>query len=281
MTVTASVSSGKRMPDISSGDIQVRRGKDRLQVTEWVPARGDRAGLDLFILIDDASDPLFGSHLEDLRRFIKAQPATTKVGVGYMRNATFQVAQDFTADHAAAAGALRIPLGDPGAYGSPYLSAMDLMKRWPDSASRHEILMITDGMDRARHFGHNQHGVAGNPDVDSASAVAQRTGTTIHTLYVPGSRRVHRNRLARLSAQSDAARLSENTGGDSYSFGLYDPVSIAPYLEQLQNTLENQYLLSFSARPGRKPGLQPVRLSTEIAGVDLATHRAVWVPAAR
>src|ERR1700744_4955471 len=62
MTVTASAPSDKRMPELSQQDIAVTRGKERLKVTEWVPAKGDRAGLDLFILIDDASNPALGMH---------------------------------------------------------------------------------------------------------------------------------------------------------------------------------------------------------------------------
>src|SRR5271169_3886492 len=51
MTVTAIVDSGKRMPDIQKEDVFVKNGRERLQVSDWVAARGDRAGLELFILI--------------------------------------------------------------------------------------------------------------------------------------------------------------------------------------------------------------------------------------
>ena len=67
-----------------------------------------------------------------------------------MRNATVQIVQDFTNDHTAAAKALRLPVGSTGAYGSPYLSVIDLMKRWPEHPNRREIVMVTDGIDRAR-----------------------------------------------------------------------------------------------------------------------------------
>jgi hypothetical protein len=110
MTVTASVADGKRTPDINPEDVVVLRGKQRLRVTGPVPAQGAHAGLDLFILIDDASTSSLGAQLDDLRKFINAQPSTTAVGVGYMRNATVQVAQDLTIDHAKAASALRLRL---------------------------------------------------------------------------------------------------------------------------------------------------------------------------
>src|SRR5271154_5940858 len=150
MTVTANVASDKRMPQINREDVVIQQGKERLKVTEWVPAQGDRAGLELFLLIDDASASSLGSHLDELAAFINAQPSTTTIGVGYMRNATVEIVQNFTTDHAAAAKALQLPLGSAGAYGSPYLSAIDLMKRWPASDNRREIVMVTDGVDRAR-----------------------------------------------------------------------------------------------------------------------------------
>jgi hypothetical protein len=135
MTVTVDLmGEGKRVPEVNREDVMVKQGKTRLKVTDWIAARGNQAGLDLFVLIDDASGSSLGSQLGDLSAFIKAQPPATSVGVGYMRNATVQIAQDFTKDHSAAAKALRLPLGSPGAYGSPYLSVVDLMKRWPENS---------------------------------------------------------------------------------------------------------------------------------------------------
>jgi len=278
MTVTASVLSNKRMPDLSQRDIAVTQGKQRLQVTEWAPAQGDRAGLELFILIDDSSNPALGMRLDDLKTFINAQPSTTLIGVGYMRNATVQVVQNPTTDHTAAANSLRLPLGSTGAYGSPYLSVIDLMKRWPAGQNRREILMVTDGIDRARR-GLGRHGLYANPDIDSANQIAMRTGTMIHTIYAPGVGRLGRNYWEATNGQMGIAKLSDVTGGESFFLGLQQPVSFAPYLDQLQKVLNNQYLLSFSAQPGKKAQLQNVSINTEVAGVDLSSADAVLVPA--
>ncbi len=280
MTVTAGVPSDKRMPELNKEDIAVIQGKERLKVTEWVPAQGDRAGLDLFILIDDASNPTLGMHLDELKSFINAQPSTTAIGVGYMRNATVEIVQNFTTDHAAAANTLRLPLGTAGAFGSPYLSVIDLMKRWPASQNRHEVLMVTDGIDRARRSS-TWRGLYLNPDVDSATEVAMKTGTIIHTLYAPGVGRRDRNFWEATNGQMGIAKLSDVTGGESFFLGLQQPVSFSPYLDQLQNILNNQYLLSFSARTGKKAQLNNVSISTKVAGVELAAANAVWVPAAQ
>jgi hypothetical protein len=277
MTVTANVAGNKRMPEISQSDVVVRQGKSRLEVTEWVPARGDRAGLELFILIDDAADSRIALQYDDLRAFINAQPASTLIGVGYMRNATVQIAQDLTANHSLAAQALRLPFGHPGAYGSPYLSAVDLMKSWPVDQNRREILMFTDGTGRDSHHGVWHRGYSTDVDVDTASAVAQRTGTNIFSIYAPGSALSRHGYWAGVNGQMNMTRLSDSTGGAAFYLGLHNPVSIRPYLDQLQSMLDNQYLLSFSAKPGKRSGLQSINLSTEVAGVDLAAHDAVWI----
>src|SRR5208282_1865361 len=278
MTVTASVLSNKRMPDLSQQDIAVTQGKQRLQVTEWAPAQGDRAGLELFILIDDSSNPALGMRLDDLKTFINAQPSTTLVGVGYMRNATVQVVQNPTTDHTAAASSLRLPLGSTGAYGSPYLSVIAVIKKKQAGQNRREILMVTDGIDRARR-GLGRHGLYANPDIDSANQIAMRTGTMIHTIYAPGVGRLGRNYWEATNGQMGIAKLSDVTGGESFFLGLQQPVSFAPYLDQLQKVLNNQYLLSFSAQPGKKAQLQNVSINTEVAGVDLSSADAVLVPA--
>jgi hypothetical protein len=280
MTVTATVANGKRLPAIDRDDVVVKRGGERLRVTNWTAAQGSRAGLDLFILIDDASDSSLGLQLGDLRQFIARQPSTTAIGIGYMSNARVQVVQNLTTNHAQAANALRMPLGSAGAYGSPYLSVTSLMKHWPNTQNRREVIMVTDGIDRARRQ-LSGRGLMSNPDVDSAAFVAQKTGTIIHTIYTPGTGRVHRSYMQGTNGQMDMARLSGKTGGRSFYLGLHSPVSFQPYLNELQRVLDNQYLLSFNATPGKKPGLQYVKLSTELAGVDLAAHDAVWVPVAK
>jgi hypothetical protein len=274
------IGNDKRMPEVNNDDVIVKQGEQRLQATNWTPARGDKAGLELFVLIDDAADSRLGLQLDDLRDFINAQPPTTTVGVGYMRNNTVQILQDLTTDHGRAADALRSPLGNPGAFGSPYLSVIDLMKRWPASSNRHEIVMISDGIDRFRSGSHHYRGLGPtNPDVTSASAVAQKNGTIIHTIFTRGVGRMASNYWAITNAQLGMARLSDETGGESYYLGTHSPVSFRPYLGELQDTLDNQYLLEFRPIAGKKAGLQPVKVITEVAGVEFDSADSVWVEA--
>jgi hypothetical protein len=278
MTVTVNVDPDKQMPEIKQQDVIVKLNRKRVPVTGWVPAQGDRAGLDLFILIDDACDTSLGSQLNDLRTFVSGQPSTTSVGIGYMRNATVQIAQNFTTDHEQAAKAIRLPTGSMGAFGSPYLSLVDLMNRWPQHPNnRREVIMVSDGIDRARR----ERNALVNPDVDRASDAAQRTGTIVHTIYFPGVGHWHRNFFDANNGAMALGKVSDLTGGESFFMGLPAPVSFQPYLETIQRTLNNQYLLTFNANPGKSATLQTVSINTEVAGVDFSYANAVWVPVAK
>ena len=277
ITVTANVAGSKRMPEIKRDDVIVQQGKSRLTVTGWVPARGNHAGLELFILIDEAADPTLALQYAELRSFINDQPQSTSIGVGYMRNGTVEVAQNLTTDRNLATKALRIPSGGSGFPSSPYLSFVDLMKRWPVDTNRREVLMFTDGSGRERHFRGWYRGYHNDADVDRATAAAQRTGTNVFTIYTSGRTKIARSRWAIINGQANMTRLSEATGGTSFYVGFHGPISIGSYLSQLQTMLNNQYLLNFSAKSGKKSGLQSIKLSTDVAGVELATHNAVWV----
>jgi hypothetical protein len=234
---------------------------------------------DLFILIDDAARTSVSSQFGDLREFIYSLPKTTSVGVGYMRNGNVQVAQDLTTDRRRAANALRIPIGSPGAYGSPYLSVIDLMKRWPESSNRREIMMITDGIERRHGWPHRRGLGPISPDVSAASAVAQRTGTIIHSIYTRGVGWRGSDFWQVTNGQNAMAKLADETGGESFFLGIGEPVSFRPHLDRLQSSLDNRYRLEFNAMPGKKPGLQYVKLTTEVAGIELDSADSVWVAA--
>lgn len=278
MTVTLRIQgNNKQTPEVRRNDVIVKQGKNVLPVTGWTPARGESAGLDLFILLDDASDSSVALQFDDLRAFIKAQPASTLIGVGYMRNGTVAIAQNFTADHDLAAKSLRLPFANSGAFRGPYLAVVDLVNRWPVNGNRREIVMVTDGIDR-HYDGHRRRGLSFiSPDVDTASRAAQRTGTVIDTIYTRGVGRWSRNYWEITNGQNNLARLSDATGGESYFLGAHNAVSFRPYLDEISNALANQYLLEFDAVARKKPGVHYISLDTPIAGVELDSAEGVWV----
>ena len=276
IVVTAEAKHGNEVPMIAQQDVLVYQGHDRRPVTAWVPATGPHAGLELAILIDDSSGISFGSQMEDIRSFIQEQPSTTLIAVGYMQNGTVNLAQDFTQDHTAAAKSLRLPQGYVGAVASPYFSLSEFIKRWPSNPAvpRREVLMITSGIDTFYGGGYP------DPYVDTAIQDAQCAAVVVHSIYTPASGHFAHTYWRIYWGQNYLAQLAEETGGESYYFlGAEAPVSFGPYLNQMNNRLMHQFMLTFLAKPQNKPGTEPVKVSTEIRGVDLMTQDKVCVPA--
>jgi hypothetical protein len=274
MVVTAVASKGSDVPAISRDDVMVREGKDRDKVLDWVAATGDHAGLEFFLMIDDSAGENVGSQLEDLRKFILAQPASTKVGVAYMQNGNALVLQEPTADHQQAAKTLRLPTGVPGVNASPYFSLSDLIKRWPASPNRREVLMITSGVDAYWSNGPD------DPYVSSAIDDAQRAGVIVFSIYNPGAGHFGQSFYRGWYGQMFLSQVSERTGGESYYTNFSGPaVSFSPYLNQLAERLLHQYWLAFAPKPRKKAGLQAVKVMTEVPNAELVAADRVWVPA--
>ena len=274
MVVTVEARHGKQVPVINKEDVMVYQGKDRDQVTDWVPLQGDKAALDLYILLDDGSTFSLGSQLDDIRNFINAQPATTRIGIAYMQNGVAQIVRDLTNDHAAAGRALRLPMGSPGINGSPYFSLEDLIKRWPEGSARREVLMATDGVDRFYGPGPD------DPYVSTAVEQAQRAGIVVYAIYTPGVGHFGHSYWSTYWGQIYLSQIAAETGGEGYYIGFTGPpVAFAPYLDSVSAHLTNQHLLTFLAKPEKKAGLQRVRLATEVPNADLVGAHSIWVPA--
>jgi hypothetical protein len=261
-------------PSITQQDVMAYSGKERLAVTGWLPLQGEHAGLQLMILLDDGSGVGLSTQLNDLRDFITAQPATTSIAVGYMRNGTVQFTSQFTQDHAQAAKSLRVPIGQAGINGSPYFSLSDVVKRWPDGPERHEVLMITDGIDR--------YGIGtglDDPYVNAAISDAQRKGIVVFSIYTRGMGHFGHSFWRNSWGQNFLSQLSDETGGESFYIGIGNPVSFKPYLDELSERLTHQYLLTITMKPAKKADLRPIKLQTEVPNADLAHQDRVWVRA--
>jgi hypothetical protein len=274
LVATVEARHGSNVPTITREDVMVYQGRDRDKVTDWVPLQGDHAGLELFILLDDSSNVSLGSQLEDIRQFILAQPASTKVGIAYMQNGIAQVMQNLTSDHVLAAKALRLPLGSPGANASPYFSLGDLIKRWPENPERREVIMITDGIDRYWGSGPD------NAYVDTVIEQAQRAGVIVFGIYTPGEGHYGHSYWRTYWGQNYLSQLADETGGESYYLiGSAPPVSFTPYFTDIQRKVNNQYLLTFIAKPQKKAGMERIKLQTEVPNAELVSADKVYVPA--
>ena len=277
MVVTEETHQGSGVPAIGLEDVIVSEGQEHDKVTGLVPAQGEHAGLELYILLDDGSGGSLATQLGDIRQFILTQPSSAKIGVAYMRNGIAMIAQKPTSDHELAAKSLRRPMGINGANGSPYFSLTDLVKRWPKTESRREVLMISDGVDRY-YDGTDML----DPYLAQAIEKAQRAGVVVSVIYNPGVGDFGLGNWQRYIGQVYLAQVAAKTGGAAYYIGFNAPaVAFAPYLNDLANRLNHQYLLSFVAEPRKKAGLEPVKLTTEVQNADLVAADGVFVPAGR
>ena len=194
-----------------------------------------------------------------------------------MQNGIAKIEQNLTSDHAQASKALRLPMGMRGANGSPYFSLSDLIKRWPASTARREVLIVSDGIDR--YYG---SGDLLDPYLDAAIDDAQRAGILVSAIYSPGVGHSGHSYWETYWGQLYLAELADKTGGEAYYIGFNGPpVSFSPYLNDLEHRLGHQYFLTFLAKPPKKAGFQQVKLRTEVHGVDLVSADKIWVsPAA-
>ncbi|MGO9087075.1 MAG: hypothetical protein ACLP6G_23835 [Terriglobales bacterium] len=273
LVVTVEPRKGPDTPVVNRDDVMVYEGKDRDTVTDWVPAQGEHAPLQLFLLLDDGSSTNLGSQLDDIRKFINAQPDSTKVGVAYMQNGIAQVVQNLTSDHALAAKSLRLPMGIGGANASPYFSLSDLIKRWPATTDRRAVLMVTDGIDRYYGIGDTL-----DPYLDGAIDDAVRGGIAVSAIYNPDAGHFGHSYWWNYWGQIYLSRLADETGGEGYYIGFTGPaVAFAPYLEDMTKRLTHQYLLTFLAKRPKKADWARVRLRTEVPNADLISAGRVWV----
>jgi hypothetical protein len=268
-TVTA-VGKKQEAPPISKDDVQLFQGKERKQIADW--KKGDQ--LFLAILIDDSIETTAGGQWDYLKQFIAAQPPTTAIALGYIRNNSVQLAQDFTSNHELVTKAIRLPIGTGALGSSPYLATIDLLKRWPQTGPRRSIILISSGIDffRGPSFGPIY------PDVDPLIARAQRQNTNVWSVYYPSSGHRGHSFFNVNNAQINLDKVAESTGAESYYLGFGQPVSIQPYLQEISDHLNNQYLLTFAGSGGNKGKFQTMKVKTELPDVEFMTPSSVFIP---
>jgi hypothetical protein len=270
LIVTAEGRHGMPPPEVLKDDVSVEVSKRPAPLETWVPLRGDQANLELYIAIDDGEDSDLGLQFNSLKDFINRQPGTTQIGLAYLRNGSANIVAPMTADHAQVAKALRLPFGQPGISASPYMGVSDLVKKWPAAEARREVLLITSGIDPWSPPDPQ------NPYLQKAIADAQRGGILVHSIYYAEEGHLGHSYRRVNWGQNYLSELGDETGGEAYWQGFSSPVSFDPYLKDLAQRLQNQYLLTL-AKEDIKPGLEPVRVSTTRPNVSLVAASKIYV----
>jgi hypothetical protein len=279
MIVTVGHHYGHVPPVLTKDDLTVMQSYEPRQVTNLISLRGDRAGLELFLLVDHCSNCEPGSKFEEINRFILSQPSTTAVGVAYIQSGRLQVAQNPTTDRDRAVNALTTPEGSKPA--SPFTALAALIRGWPQGAPgstiRRAVLMISNGINPVAK---NPSATNELPDTsaEAALAAAQRAGVTVYVIYHPSADYLNTDSSQLYSGQVQLAHVADESGGEAYFLGFGPLPSLAPFLADLSDHLANQYLLEFIATPAKTGGeLESVTAKSKIAGVELMVPDKVWV----
>jgi len=260
---------GPETPPLTKDNLTITWRYEPMPITNLIPLRA--TGLELFLLVDNCSSCEPGTKFEELRRFIVAQPATTAIGVAYIRNGRLEVAETPTQDRERAVKALSVPQGNKPS--NPYDAVTDLIQSWGKNSSRHVILMFTSGIDPAA-----QESVQ-DPSVEAAIAAAQRAHVAVYAMYHPRADYLEGD-LSKISAgQTQLAHLAMETGGEAYFISFGPLPSLSPFLADLNDHLSNQYLLQFLASPAEGPGaLEQFMVKCNLHDVELMVPDRAWVP---
>lgn len=269
LVVTAEGSHGSSPPELSRNEISAEINRKSVPIQSWTPLRGELAGLQLYVVIDDGESTDLGIQFGSLKKFIGEQPASTAVGLAYLRNGEALVAAPLSADHRDAADALRLPLGEHGISGSPYVSLSDLIKKWPAAPGvRREVLLISNGMDPYEPADPR------NPYLMNAIADAQRAGVLVHSIYYGGSGRLIPRFGGVNWGVNYLSELGQATGGKAYWQGFGSSVLFDSFLSDLNVVLQNQYLLTV-APDEAKGGLEPIHVTTSRQDVSLTAPQKI------
>jgi hypothetical protein len=274
--VTVLPKSGDQTLTIPQAQVQANVGGKNARITNWTPLRGEQSGLQIVVLIDGSARSGLSLQYKDLQTFVKTLPDGAEVGVAYMQNGRAVMAQNITPDRNLAASAFRLTSGVPGSSASPYFCLSDLVKNWPsaNTTDRREVLMITDGVDLYYGRGYDPN----DPYVQAAITDAQRAGVIVHSIFYRNTGRFDNSQWTEAGAQNYLNLVSQGTGGRAYWQGFGNPVSFAPFLDDLATRLKNQYELGILAKPGNKPQLQQLKVKVTTPGTKVDAPQRILVP---
>lgn len=265
---------GDPIPVFSGAGAKLKvNGKD-VAVTKIVPLTGAQDQLELVVLIDGSARSSLGQQFEEITHFVQSLPPNVRVGIGYMQNGQTVMAGALSSDHAEVLRGLHLPGGSAGSNGSPYFCLSDLAKRWPSNEpdARREVLMVTDGVDP-----YNRRFDPQDQYMLSAIADSVRARLVVYSIFWRGQGFGDSSLFASSAGQSLLHMVAEATGGKSFWQGSGNPVSFAPYLDELSRRLRNQYEVSFLMPFNGKPQVYGMKLKFSVPGSTVDSPQQVFV----
>lgn len=273
MVVTMGHHYGHEPPVLTQNDLSVVTPEyEKLAVTSLAPLRGDKAALEIYVLVDNCSSCEAGTKFQELSRFISSQASTTAVGIGYINSGKLSIALAPTLDRELAVKSLSTPAGSKPA--SPYDALKDLVSQWRKTDARRVVLMVTNGINPSAPP------KTEDPSAEAAIAAAQRAGVTVYAIYHPGADYATSDASKIYDGQVQLAHVAHDTGGEAYFMGFGPLPSIAPFLADIADHLSNQYLLEFQAAPAAGSGeLKEVTVKCGNNDIELMVPERAWIPA--
>ena len=262
VVVTVGHHNGEEAPQLTRNELVVTQGDKPVPIANLFPLCGDRAGLELFVLVDNCSNCEPGPIFEELRHLLISQPSTTLIGVAYIDNGHLRVIENPTQDHERAVKALRAPAGSKPS--SPFIALTELIQSWPQGSSQRAVLMISNGIDPATPA----EMLEADPSVEGALRAAQRGGVTVYAIYHPSADYASTDTSKIYAGQVQLAHVALETGGEAYFLGFGPMPSVAPFLADLSDHLANRYLLEFIGHPGSST-LQRITVKSTNPDVEL------------
>jgi hypothetical protein len=259
---------------LDATDFTVRVNGKTAELNSVTPLRGDRAGLELVVLIDSGARESLGRQLGDIEKFVLSLPPTTQVAIAYMQNGRAVFATPFTADKSAALKGLHLPGGMAGESASPYFCISDLAKHWPSSNryTRREAVVITDGLDP-----YNPRYDPEDPYLQAAITDAVKAGVMINAIFWHNDGFASRTLAGTDAGQSLMSMVTEATGGYYYYQGFSNAVSFSPFFADLERRLNNQYELNFLVPAEGEPEVVSLKVKLEAPNAKLTAADQVLV----
>ena len=133
--------------------------------------------------------------------------------------------------------------------------------------------MITNGIDPAV-----------KDDLQDTSAgraveAAERAGVIVYAVYHPSADYLTSDLYQIHSGQVHLAHVAYETGGEASFLGPEPLHSLAPFLSDITDHLENQYLVEFLAEPGLVADFHPITVKSTVPDMELMAPAKVWVAA--
>ncbi|MCZ2392006.1 MAG: hypothetical protein LC113_13135 [Acidobacteria bacterium] len=248
MTIPISIFTRKELKEkkaeeiIDVADLTVSEDKEQQQILSLRSVSD--VPITLAVLIQDELISSFNLELRPIADFIKQLPEGSRVMVGYIRGGSVGTRQRFTTDLVKAADSLRVVSGSSASVGTgPYGGVAATVKRFESMpAGRRAILLVSDGFDITE--GDSPSSVIHAPDLEKAISRAQRASVAVYSFYFP-TVLTERSTFRSISGQAGLDRLSNETGGRSYSQGLSAPVSLTPFFDDVNMALRRQFSLTY------------------------------------